>query len=143
MADWKKETGLVLTERAINMFSLLGEPVVMEGFAGYLFPLPKKFKTILVITLEGSNWWGLVSTKPKQEEPSRRAARRAIKYLVKGGVLEEDTNPFPELAPKLEWKSSAAMLLRPKEEPDLAQTTASIAFDDSLEGLEDFSNNYE
>lgn len=143
MADWKKETGLVLTERAINMFSLLGEPVVMEGFAGYLFPLPKRFRAILVITLEGSNWWGLVSTKPKQEEPSRRAARRAIKYLIKGGVLEEDTNPFPELTPRLEWKGSAAVLLRPKEEPDLTQTTASITFDDSLEGLEDFSNGCE
>lgn len=116
----------------------------MEGFAGYLVPLPKKYRVALVASMGEFGGWFLVSTRERQELPTKRQEMRALKFLLKIGVLEEDLEVFPEWAPHLQWESGTAFIVKCKEDEQLLNVVAEgLTADDSLEGLEDLERLYE
>lgn len=130
------DTKLKMSDAAIQLVSYLGNPYITEGFAGYLMELPKKFHAVFIATMGEFGQWFFASTRPGKDLLTKRELLRAVRYLVKVGMLEEDLDVFPEYRPHLEWKSRCATILKVSQ--DLTEVEDSFQADDGLEGLENF-----
>ena len=85
----------VPTNILIAYLELLGKSIIAPDFIGFAFKLPKKFQTLMLVSLNGQ--FRLVSVKKNSKLLSRRKTTKILKWLLKNNFIRyAGYDPFPE-----------------------------------------------
>ena len=130
---------LRLSDQATVFISSYLKPIVMPDYIGWILPLPKKYKCVLVVDYSVDKTWDLLPVNPRKK--FRRATIiKALKFLLQKGWLEANNEPFEEFSPPLAFDMRNAnivsedQLISSKKLVDICPEM-SIMYDDDTSGI--------
>ena len=130
---------LRISNDAVEALNKLFRPIVTPEYIGWSVPLPKKYKSMLIVDYSEDKDWDLLPLNPKKKL-KKRTIIKALKFLIDKGWLTPEPEVFEEFAPQLRVDMNNAIII-PKDDyigtDEIADSIAgmSIEYDDDISGI--------
>ena len=130
---------LRISNQAVTFLNNYIKPIVTPEYIGWSVPLPKKYKSVLIVDYSEDKNWDLMPTNLNKKF-KKRTIKKALKFLINMGWLTNQREVFEEFAPQLKLDLNNAIII-PKENYISVNTIVdsspglSIIYDDDVSGI--------
>ena len=104
---------LRISNQAVIFLNNHIRPIVTPEYIGWSVPLPKKYKSILIVDYSEDKNWDLMPINLNKKF-RKSTIKKALKFLIKTGWLTHQKEVFEEFAPQLKLDLNNAIII-PKE----------------------------
>lgn len=133
---------LKLSDEAVEFLNNCVSPIMTQGYIGWVVPLPRKFKSVLVVDYSTDKQWDLLHKNIKKTL-SKRQIIKSLKFLQsRGWLCPFFTTPFEEFSPELKVNPQSAIIVPPEEDVtasnevvDFLPKSSIIEYDDDVSGI--------
>lgn len=126
---------LKLSDRAVEYLNEYVAPIMAEDYIGWIIPLPRKFKSVLVVDYSKDKYWSILHKNVKKNL-SKRQILKSLKFLTRKGWLDPAyLEPFEEFSPQLQINLRNVLLVPPEEGITDSLLKAPIIYDDDVSGI--------
>ncbi len=108
---------LRISDEAIDFINKYIKPIVTPDYIGWSIPLPKKYKSVMIIDYSINNNWDLLPINPAKRL-KKRTIVKALKFLISKGWLTPLVEVFEEFSPQLKVDMENAIII-PQEKYNL------------------------
>lgn len=130
---------LKISDAAVEFLNKYIKPVVTPDYIGWSVPLPKKYKSVIIVDYSVDKSWDLIPINIKKKF-KKRTIKKALKFLINKGWLTPLSSVFEEFSPQLEANMDEAIVI-PREDYINTDKVAEIipyadmVYDDDISGI--------
>ena len=129
---------LRISNNTVEFINKFIKPIITPDYIGWSIPLPKKYKTVLIIDYSEDKDWDLLPSNPAKRL-KKKTITKALKFLINKGWLTALPNVFEEFSPQLQVDINNAIVL-PKENciniEEIVDSFPGMVYDDNVDDIQ-------